>query len=82
MRLPILACTFGLLLGSYSLAQDSVESYVDQLPKGETAVRLFNGKDLTGWQGDPKRWSVSDGRDSCWSHTDQGWFGDRRRQGG
>ncbi|MCA8990923.1 MAG: DUF1080 domain-containing protein [Planctomycetaceae bacterium] len=61
MRLPILACTFGLLLGSYSLAQDSVESYVDQLPKGETAVRLFNGKDLTGWQGDPKRWSVSDG---------------------
>ena len=26
---------------------------------GET--QLFNGKDLTGWQGDPKFWSVQDG---------------------
>ncbi|MCC7087181.1 MAG: DUF1080 domain-containing protein [Pirellulales bacterium] len=27
----------------------------------ENAPTLFNGKDLTGWQGDPKLWSVEDG---------------------
>src|SRR5262245_31876234 len=24
-------------------------------------VSIFNGKDLTGWEGDPKLWSVKDG---------------------
>src|SRR5215510_5580130 len=28
---------------------------------GEDFVDLFNGKDLTGWQGDPDLWSVKDG---------------------
>ncbi|MCP4816306.1 MAG: DUF1080 domain-containing protein, partial [Planctomycetaceae bacterium] len=23
--------------------------------------RIFNGKDLTGWDGDPRLWSVKDG---------------------
>lgn len=27
----------------------------------EGAVSLFNGKDLTGWDGDPRFWSVQDG---------------------
>lgn len=27
----------------------------------DEAVSLFNGKDLTGWDGDPKIWSVQDG---------------------
>lgn len=34
---------------------------VSQLPDSETAVSLFNGKDLTGWVGDESRWSVVDG---------------------
>src|ERR1051325_6949025 len=24
-------------------------------------TKLFNGKDLTGWEGDPRLWSVKDG---------------------
>src|SRR5436305_10874805 len=24
-------------------------------------ISIFNGKDLTGWEGDPKLWSVKDG---------------------
>jgi hypothetical protein len=31
----------------------------DKAPDG--AVSLFNGKDLTGWDGNPKFWSVRDG---------------------
>jgi hypothetical protein len=27
----------------------------------EEPIRLFNGKDLSGWKGDPRRWSVEDG---------------------
>jgi len=27
----------------------------------QEAENLFNGKDLTGWTGDPKLWSVEDG---------------------
>ena len=30
-------------------------------PSGEGFRPLFNGKDLTGWQGDPELWSVEDG---------------------
>lgn len=38
----------GLLLAAPGIAQDGFES-------------LFNGKDLSGWQGDPELWSVEDG---------------------
>ena len=34
------------------------EALVKQLPASETPVRLFNGKDLTGWDGAPGIWSV------------------------
>ena len=31
-------------------------------PAGEEGfVSIFNGKDLTGWDGDPRLWSVADG---------------------
>ena len=30
-------------------------------PDDEGFVSLFNGKDLTGWDGDPRLWSVRDG---------------------
>jgi hypothetical protein len=33
-------------------------------------VRLFNGKDLAGWEGDPKVWSVHDGTIRCESPKD------------
>jgi hypothetical protein len=31
------------------------------VPKSETIRHLFNGKDLSGWIGDPSRWSVVNG---------------------
>ncbi len=31
------------------------------IPKTETVQHLFNGKDLSGWQGDTTRWSVDHG---------------------
>jgi hypothetical protein len=34
-------------------------------------TRLFNGKDLTGWEGDPKVWSVQDGAIRCESPEEQ-----------
>jgi Domain of Unknown Function (DUF1080) len=30
-------------------------------PEGEGMKAIFNGKDLTGWEGDPRLWSVKDG---------------------
>jgi hypothetical protein len=30
-------------------------------PEPEGMVKIFNGKDLTGWEGNPKLWSVKDG---------------------
>jgi putative heme-binding domain-containing protein len=36
-------------------------SQVPILATPENAKDLFNGKDLTGWDGDPKLWSVQDG---------------------
>jgi hypothetical protein len=30
-------------------------------PEGEKPVALFNGTDLSGWEGDPKRWSAGNG---------------------
>ncbi|MFO0881756.1 MAG: PVC-type heme-binding CxxCH protein [Gemmataceae bacterium] len=40
-----------------------LQSPVQVLPlaTAETARELFNGKDLTGWVGDPKLWRVEDG---------------------
>ncbi len=32
-----------------------------QSPPDDDFVALFNGKDLTGWDGDPRLWSVKDG---------------------
>jgi putative heme-binding domain-containing protein len=34
---------------------------VPQLATNETAVTLFNGRDLAGWRGDPQLWSVENG---------------------
>jgi hypothetical protein len=41
---------------------DWSEQQVAKLPESEKPIRLFNGKDLTGWEGQKKKyWSVVDG---------------------
>ncbi|MCP4782484.1 MAG: DUF1080 domain-containing protein [Fuerstiella sp.] len=52
-----------LVVSSTTFAQPSTEfsTAVKKLPSAEKAVELFNGTDLTGWQGDSNRWSVVDG---------------------
>ncbi len=39
------------LVSRLALAADWSEEQIPKLPSGETPVRLFNGKDLTGWEG-------------------------------
>jgi hypothetical protein len=34
---------------------------IDDRPAEQGFVRIFDGKDLTGWEGEPKLWSVKDG---------------------
>ncbi len=53
-----LTCIVAVLLASSALAADQSCSAPDETP-GMTS--LFNGKDLTGWDGDPRLWSVKDG---------------------
>ena len=36
-------------------------SAADVPPEAEDMQRIFNGKDLSGWDGDPRLWSVKDG---------------------
>jgi hypothetical protein len=45
-RIPCVAFLFTLIMAAAALAQDR---------------QLFNGKDLTGWDGNPDNWSVQDG---------------------
>ena len=55
-RLLILAA-FACFAGSLVRAED-----VQQVPEEPAEMRqLFNGKDLSGWEGDPRLWSVKDG---------------------
>jgi type 1 glutamine amidotransferase len=42
-------------------AMDWTRGQIARLPKTEKAVNLFNGKDLAGWTGAKKIWSVTDG---------------------
>lgn len=58
--LPLL----GLIVASTALAESPADNWAEtvKLPKTETAVKLFNGHDLTGWEGQiEKYWSVNDG---------------------
>ena len=49
-----------LLLASQALgAEDDV--LLDDRSSEKGFTRIFNGKDLTGWTGDPRLWSVKDG---------------------
>lgn len=48
-----------LLLAGAAFAADEVKPTAPAEPKDMTA--LFNGKDLTGWEGDTRLWSFKDG---------------------
>jgi Domain of Unknown Function (DUF1080) len=52
-----LACVAALLLPTLSRADDLQKNAP---PEPQGAKQLFNGKDLTGWDGDPRLWSVKD----------------------
>ena len=55
---------FILVVASTAFAQSPMENWAEsvKLPRTEIAVKLFNGKDLTGWEGQiEKYWSVNDG---------------------
>ncbi|MCA9070329.1 MAG: DUF1080 domain-containing protein, partial [Planctomycetaceae bacterium] len=39
----------------------SVNVFAEDAPKEEGLKPIFNGKDLSGWDGDPRLWSVKDG---------------------
>src|SRR6516165_9556758 len=49
---------WGLVLGAVLVL--TVPSSATQDKKSET-IKLFNGKDLDGWEGHEKYWSVQDG---------------------
>ena len=53
----------GILHLLAALAASSCMAIAAELPKPDTdgCIPLFNGKDLTGWNGDPNVWSVKDG---------------------
>jgi len=57
----LLVC--GLFAGKTLLAQDksSREALVDDRPAEQGFKSMFNGTDLTGWDGNPKLWSVKEG---------------------
>ena len=50
---------FGTVLLGIAIASLAVNARADEGEKGFQS--LFNGKDLTGWDGNPKLWSVKDG---------------------
>lgn len=52
-----------VLLAALSIAQSVSAADAPRTAPPETSQMrsLFNGKDLTGWDGDPKLWSVKDG---------------------
>lgn len=54
--------TFTILSLALAASSLSAGDVINQLqPDAEGWIKLFNGKDLTGWNGDPKVWRVKDG---------------------
>jgi len=55
------ALTTGIMLGLAAFALAAEEPVEGSITKEEGFVPLFNGKDLTGWEGDKELWIVEDG---------------------
>lgn len=62
MRRPVIICraVLAAMLCLPALVLSAAEPVAAPLESGEYQI-LFNGKDLTGWDGDPRLWSVKDG---------------------
>jgi hypothetical protein len=51
-----------MLVGIVVMAVDALATVPQSARNPEPSfVSIFNGKDLTGWDGDPRLWSVKDG---------------------
>jgi len=48
--------------------------YSQKRPQMERLQVIFNGKDLTGWDGDPKTWHVKDGAICCSGKAGNTWL--------
>ena len=59
--LSLIACLIIALIAPMALAEGSAAKGLTQKPKRKALRSIFNGKDLTGWEGDPRLWSVKDG---------------------
>lgn len=59
----LLAISSGALDGQEKQVEGKVSTLSRNAPAlvAEGTIELFNGKDLSGWDGDPKLWSVRDG---------------------
>ena len=63
-RFVCFACCVGLIASTFvaTQAEDKKEAPVVPPREGKREqLKLFNGKDLTGWVGHEKLWSVQDG---------------------
>ncbi|MGC4004867.1 MAG: DUF1080 domain-containing protein [Pirellulales bacterium] len=60
MKTSFARCLFVVALGALTLAAWAAEPNTAP-PAASDAEVLFNGKDLTGWDGDTRLWSVKDG---------------------
>jgi hypothetical protein len=54
-------CLFALTLSLLTCSALVAEEPAKTLPPAGEMQSLFNGKDLTGWSGDPRLWSVKEG---------------------
>ncbi len=61
LSMLILASFLCLCLTSISVAADTKKADTKKADSEEGFVSMFNGKDLTGWQGKPGGWWVEDG---------------------
>jgi hypothetical protein len=60
-RLPTFAILASFLLLSSAWGADPATPEPTAPPEPEGMVQLFNGKDLTGWEGDMRLWTWQDG---------------------
>ncbi|MEZ5327852.1 MAG: family 16 glycoside hydrolase [Verrucomicrobiales bacterium] len=52
-------------IASHHRGSDNFESLVEKIPATEQPQRLFNGFNLSGWNGDSNYWSAADGMIHC-----------------
>jgi hypothetical protein len=59
--LAMLATTIVLGPARWALSQDVNQALLDDRASERGFRSIFNGKDLTGWEGNPRLWSVKQG---------------------